>query len=202
MREPVVEQEEVGSGPQPGEGLHAGPMAVGADHHRDSRQLAGELHRLVAGLRGPQQRPVAAAHHPHAAATAAIAARQDADRHAPLPQVAGHGGDQWRLAAAPPVQVADADHRQRQPAGALAVPALAQAMGSGIQPLPGRAGGRRCGQRSRAASGGAVHQPPPARASRSGREPGAMPARMGASISRVRASAPRFSTTSAAARSP
>ena len=79
VREAVVQEEEVGRGLQPAQGLEAGLVAVGAHDHGDPGELAGQEHRLVPGHEGPEERPLARAHHPHAPALAAVAAREDAD---------------------------------------------------------------------------------------------------------------------------
>src|SRR5436305_14972153 len=90
----------------------------------------------------------------------------------------GDGGDQRRLAGAPPVEVAHAHHRPRQPSGPGAVPLPPQTVGATVEELPGgggRGGGRHAMPASFNISTGLASAPPLASSNRRARSPVARP---------------------------
>ncbi len=119
MGEAVVQEEEVGRGLQPPQGLEACLMAVRPHHHGHSGKLARQKHRLIPGDERTEDRPVSRAHHPHPFPLAAVAAGEDADGEATVAQVSRHGGHQGGLAGASPMEVPDAQDRPWQAAGAV-----------------------------------------------------------------------------------
>src|SRR3990167_3688015 len=77
VREAVVEQKEIGSGPQVLERVETGGVAIGAHDDRDSRELRGEQDRLVSRGTGAQLRAGSGRDDGDSSSLSAVPARED-----------------------------------------------------------------------------------------------------------------------------